>query len=122
MTTNLTPEQIERGREFLKDLRANKLKAKATMRDSSGGRCCLCVALDTAARMGAEFNKSRDGDMYPPYEIAEWYGWETRNPILGSRLFQDRRASDLNDGDRGPELSHCEIADAFELEFPQLKQ
>lgn len=110
MSTQFTPEQIERNREFLKDLRANPNKAVRKMRDHDGGRCCLGVAYDTAQRLGGMLPKSDRS--YPPYEIADFYGWGDRDPRINSVPI-----SILNDGD----YTHCQIADAFEETFPELK-
>ena len=74
MKTGLTPKQIERGRAFLVDLRANEKKAVGQMRDDNGGRCCLCVALDTGIRLGCEVDYSQwneDSDGVPPSVIAD---------------------------------------------------
>lgn len=120
--STMTPEQIERNRAFIRDLRANPKKAKQKMRDSDGGRCCLCVAYDTAQAMGAGLPDCNR--FWPPDEIANFYGWPSREPILeyeGRR----RRASQFNDGSDGAtsfqELTHAEIADAFEATFPEIK-
>lgn len=112
----MTQTQIERNREFIKDLRANKLKAIGRMRDENGGRCCLCVAYDTAQRLGAGLPAA--SCLTPPQQMAEFYGWPCLNPILRGRY-----ASDHNDGDcsHTPELTHCEIADLFEQTFPEIK-
>ncbi len=115
----MTPEQIERNRQFLRDLRANPRKAKGKMHDREGGRCCLCVALNTAVSLGLEL---RDPiEMYtslPPRNMGAFYGWGVSNPHLGvNRL----KAAQHNDGKGTPELSHPEIADLFEETFPELK-
>ncbi len=126
MNNNLTPEQIENGREFLKDLRANQYKATGEMRsqydytdqevpDGGVARCCLCVAYDTAQRLGADLPED-DGEVPPP-EICAFYGWEIENPCLDGVS-----AAVWNDGTNGREMkTHAEIADLFEEEFPQLK-
>lgn len=118
----LTPIQIERGREFLKDLRANPLKAKGEMRKPDGRRCCLCVALDSAISQGFECPEPgseqwQDDSGYPPNSMANFYGWPIRNPILDGH-----HAECWNDGvDGATELTHPQIADLFELEYPELK-
>jgi hypothetical protein len=126
MNNNLTPEQIENGREFLKDLRDNQYKATGEMRshvdynsetvpDGEVARCCLCVAYDTAQRLGAGLPND-DGELPPP-EICEVYGWEQENPFLAGA-----QAAVWNDGTNGRDMkTHAEIADLFEEEFPQLK-
>ena len=111
----MRPIQIERNREFLKDLRANPKKSKSRMRNAEGGRCCLCVALDTANRLGADL--PTDSVFYPPAALAEFYGWTCEDPHIAGR-----EASKLNYGVCGREYSHAEIADAFEETFPELKE
>lgn len=117
----LTPEQIKRNKAFIKDLRANPKKAIGQMRDNDGGRCCLCVALDTALAMGFqkyEYERRVNSDIYPPPSMAKWYGWPSEDPHLGNN-----QASVYNDGGSCiPELSHSEIADRFEEAFPEIKE
>jgi len=120
----MTQEQIERNRVFLADLRANEKKATRRMRDNEGGRCCMCVAFDTAEKLGATFVELGT-DVLPPADMSEFYGWERNrmgncNPALvlsGER----HTAANLNDGWETPELTHAEIADAFEATFPELR-
>lgn len=122
----MTPEQIERNRAFIRDLRANKRKAKHKMRAANGARCCMCVAYDTAKRLGAKL-PDHDASL-PPIEVGIFFGWPKRkdklretNPKLRVGKVV-RAASSLNDGDDGaPELTHAEIADAFEATFPEIK-
>lgn len=121
--TELTDEQIARGRRFLRDLRSNPVKAVGAMRRGEG-RCCLCVAYDTAQADGAELPLHTD--VFPPEQIADWYGWDRWNPSL---IYEDEvrdmshfSASHLNDGEYAPILTHEEIADAFEETYPQLKE
>jgi len=112
-THSLTPMQRERMVEFLKDLRANTKQAIKEMRSADGGRCCLCVAYDTAQRLGACLPAIKDNQL-PPSEIAEFYGWKTPNPMLRiSPSTLSACASMLND--RG--TCHAEIADLFEKEY-----
>lgn len=105
----MTPEQIQRNKHFLRDLRANKVQTMNKMRDRiSGGRCCLCVALDTAVSEG--FDATGHVDVhFPPVKLREWYGWETHNPILSNGL----KASEINDAN----ISHATIATLFEKTF-----
>jgi len=118
--TIMTPQQIERNREFLKDLRANEKKAKSVMRDDNGGRCCLCVAYDTAQRLGA--NLPDHSLCLPPLELADFYGWPRCAPYLSTGNGVEP-VTFLNDGTAGAaEHTHAEIADAFEQTFPELKQ
>ena len=121
----MTPIQIERNRAFLADLRANQVKAMRKFRnDLTGGRCCLCVAWDSAVNHGFQPEESECTiDEVPHEELADYYGWPSVNPEL--KFFGERRqASEWNDGnpeDRRSAISHVEIADAFEQTFPELK-
>jgi len=110
----MTKAQKTRNREFLKDLRANEKKAIGKMRSARGGRCCLCVAFDTACRLGFKsYDKSWDYEALPPEEMASFYGWPSRNPELDGHL-----ASEHNDGGCGtPRKSHKAIADLLEKQF-----
>lgn len=107
----MSPEQITRNQHFIAELRANQYKAKNTMRDSKGGRCCLCVALDTAIKDGFVCN-SQHYEIFPPATLANWYGWPSYDPVLGSH-----HAADHNDGVRVSEKTHDEIAELFQKEF-----
>lgn len=117
----LTVEQVKRGREFMIDLRANEKKAVGVMRERDGSRCCLAVAVDTANRMGAEL--PLESSTTPPEEICEWYGWSLTAPYLKHPDLDDTRdATAFNDGlDDIEPHTHKEIADLFELTYPQLK-
>lgn len=118
----MTAEQIERNRAFLADLRANPKKTIHRMRDGSGGRCCLCVAYDTAQRLGAELPEITC--QLPPEEMADFYGWPVELDDSDPRLKHGGTiayASTFNDGDGGNELTHAQIADAFEETFPELR-
>jgi hypothetical protein len=118
----MTAEQIERNRAFLADLRANPKKATCEMLDLDGGRCCLCVAYDTAQRLGAGLQAVKlEEEGLPPCGIEIFYGWPSKNPEL---RYEGRRAtaSAMNDGVCFKELTHAQIADAFEETFPELKQ
>jgi len=117
MINTLTPDQITRGRAMTKALRANEKKAKGIMRDDYGNRCCLCVAYDVAQEMGAELGGLARAAGMPPLNIKRWYGWKGYNPILDGAA-----ASDHNDGNGVTTKTHAEIADLFEIEFPQLKE
>lgn len=124
---SMTPEQIERNRVFIRDLRANEKKTKGKMQDSDGGRCCLCVAYDTAQELGADLPE-HDGNL-PPSELADFYGWSNTSTVAHNpRLTfkgHESLASFWNDGSYGSdtvELTHAQIADAFEETFPEIKQ
>ena len=99
-----------------KALRANEKKAQDMMRTLDGGRCCLCVAYDVAQEMGAELGGLARAAVQPPASIKSWYGWERCNPILDGAA-----AAVHNDGGGTTIKTHAEIADLFEIEFPQLK-
>lgn len=118
----LTELQIYRNREFLKDLRANTKKAKHTMREADGSRCCLCVALDTAERLGYVNINNESTTETPPCDMADFYGWPSYNVPLGPKNIG---AAGHNDGswedENVPEKTHQEIADLFVEKFPELK-
>lgn len=116
----MTEIQRERNREFIKDLRANQRKAFGRMRGTTGGRCCLCVALDTAVRLGfpppKDHLKAADSVVVPPVEMAEFYGWQQCNPVVGGY-----HLSVHNDGGAcGAPKSHKEIADLLEEHLPEI--
>jgi hypothetical protein len=118
----MTPEQITRNQIFLEDLRANSLKTTGQMRDDEGGRCCLCVALDTAIKLGYKRPPRYACDILPPDDINDFYGWEGIDPLIGA----DRKycASSYNDGiseDGMVEMkTHKQIADLFEEAYPEV--
>jgi hypothetical protein len=118
----MTKEQIERNREFLKDLRANPLKAVGTMRNSEESRCCLCVAMDTAVRLGMPLSEQEEEEatMVPPQCVADFYGWPDFNPTIGSGN-NINSAARWNDMGEGITYSHCKIAEKFEETWPELK-
>lgn len=114
MSDTLTVEQVKRGKAFVKALRENPLKAHEEMRNSDGGRCCLCVAYDVAQEMGAGLPEAEPE--LPPREIAGWYGWDSSNPYISNM-----QASAWNDATGDDEVTHAEIADMFEEKYPQLQ-
>ena len=118
----MTKAQIQRNREFLKDLRKNRKKARGQLRDEDGGRCCLGVACDTAKRLGLDL-KVNDWDGVPPDEVGMFFGWPDVNPTLKVPGTTPRPAAMINDanGTDFPKTSHKRIADLFELTFPKLK-
>ena len=118
----MTPIQIERNRVFLADLRANPVKAVGSMRNPNGGRCCLCVALDTAVKLGMPILKQEleDAIQVPPACVATFYGWENVNPMIGTGK-NTWSAARWNDMGEGSTYSHCEIANKFEETWPELK-
>jgi hypothetical protein len=118
----MTEEHIQRNRAFLADLRANPLKAAGSMRNPNGGRCCLCVAMDTAVRLGMPILKQEleDATQVPPECVATFYGWPNANPLIGEGLVNGSAAR-LNDEGKGEKYSHTQIADLFEETFPELK-
>lgn len=110
----MTSAQKERNKRFIKALRENKVKACETMRGAAGGRCCLAVATDVALSDPEGFKLTPETEFNPPEELAEYYGWEARNPTLEVDGVE-YPASNVNDGKNGcPEKTHKEIADLFE--------
>jgi hypothetical protein len=117
----MTKKQIERNREFLKDLRKNRKKAKGALH-KDGGHCCLGVACNTAKRLGLEFDDT--GCCVAPPDVRKFYGWKDENPDLKTPWGEDRSAAALNDGFEKlgiKPMSHKRIADCFEATFPKLK-
>lgn len=110
----MTPEQIERNKAFLADLRANDGKEARKRMRIGERRCCLCVAYDTAQRLGAGL-PPHDA-LSPPREMAFFYGWEDSSPYLTNEQGKEQSAADWNDSN----LSHSQIADLFERNlFPE---
>lgn len=112
-----TPEQQKENlREAIKDLRENPKKARGQMRDEDGGRCCLCVMVDTAKRItGRDFY----GDYMPKPAMKEVFGFNFREDKLIIDG-QEAHADTHNDGlacEKITEKSHKEIADALETQF-----
>ena len=118
----MTKKQIERNREFLKDLRKNRKKARAKLADDKGGRCCLGVACNTAKRLGLHVEEE-DGNGVPPPGVAKFFGWDDVNPLLKIPIHEPHSAAVINDsnGNIIPIFSHKQIANLFEATFPQLK-
>lgn len=110
----LSEEHAKRLKLGLQRLRENEKKAKERMRDGDGGRCCLCVLQGAAIEQGASIRE--DDDELPSFEMADFYGFDYRNPslVLG------KTASMLNDGHGVEEFSHKEIADIFEMVYPKV--
>jgi hypothetical protein len=117
----MTPEQIKRNQIAMAALRRNKKKAIGEMRDSEGGRCCLCVIQDSAVAQGFKFPKKKWKSMesYPSPSLAKFMGWKMHkkkaNPLLCGFP-----ASYYNDGYICPQKTHKQIAKLFETEYPEI--
>ena len=116
---NPTADEIEfRNLEWAKDLRANPAKARLQMRDGFGGRCCLCVARDTAIRLGLGLNEIAP-EFVPEDDVRLFFGWGdgvTQSPEMDGVF-----AAIWNDGsytlDIEP-MNHARIAMLVEAEIP----
>jgi hypothetical protein len=122
----MNEQQKENLKLGIKALRENPLKAKDQMRDSSGGRCCLCVLSEVAEDIqgvprGTFTYREPDGEdaIVPTSDLAEIFG--LHNEFISEQfnfLINHKMASIWNDGlGFTPELSHKEIADMIEKEF-----
>jgi len=102
-------------------IRNNPRKAKYEMRDSMGGRCCLCVMMDYAEEQGADVKQSEDNDLPAREGMEQFYGIKTMNNLTEQNMFdfilQGSPASHHNDGVDIREKTHEEIADMIEKEF-----
>lgn len=111
----------ERAELWAKALEANKRKARKTMKDGHGGRCCLQVAQDVAKSCGVVMNVDKYS-LLPTRETARFFGWENTNPIIASKT-QYKTASDINDYEvynkRDTGLPHKEIAKLVRETFCQ---
>jgi len=122
----MNEQQKENLKLGIKALRENPLKAKDQMRDSSGGRCCLCVLSEVAEDIqgvprGTFTYCEPDGEdaIAPTSDLAEIFG--LRNVSISQTfnfMINHKMASIWNDGfGYTSELSHAEIADMIEKEF-----
>jgi hypothetical protein len=122
----MNEQQKENLKLGIKALRENPLKAKNQMRDSSGGRCCLCVLSEVAEDIqgvprGTFTYREPDGGnaITPTSDLAEIFG--LRNESCSEQfnfMINHQRASKWNDGfGYAREASHVEIADMIEKEF-----
>jgi len=122
----MNEQQKENLKLGIKALRENPLKAKDQMRDSSGGRCCLCVLSEVAEDIqgvprGTFTYREPHGEdaIVPTSDLAEIFGLHNESSSgQFNFLINDKMASIWNDGfGFTPELSHKEIADMIEKEF-----
>lgn len=116
----MTDEQKQNLRLALQDLRANPNKAIGHMRNEAGGRCCLCVIAETAAKIkGLDKNAFITNSGFPTCELKEIFGLpnEHQNGTLFNFVIKGSTASCWNDGECVEEKSHVEIADMIEEEY-----
>ncbi len=115
---NPTPAQIKyRNRLWALELLKNKRKARETMRDGHGGRCCLAVAEDVARSICGKDFKQGD-ETYPSRDTQAFFGWDCKDPYL-TIDGEEYRASYCNDGGifsenkkiRHKGLSHAQVAE-----------
>ena len=114
---NPTPAQAKyRNRLWAKALRENKRKARRTMKDLHGGRCCLRVAEDVAIECGVEI-KLRKSKL-PSYKVSCFFGWGAFNvPSLNLPDGTIMSAAEINDDLNDCGLSHKQIAECVENTF-----
>ncbi len=98
-------------------LRRNKKKAKGRMRDSDGGRCCLCVLANSAERICGVKKGTFEGRGFPKIQLGSIFGITNTN-TWNDLLIHGKNASYWNDG-RGnvPEKTHKEIARMLKAEY-----
>ena len=122
----MNEQQKENLKLGIKALRENPLKAKDKMRDSSGGRCCLCVLSEVAEDIqgvprGTFTYREPDGgdDITPTSDLAEIFGLPNEScSEQFNFMINHQMASTWNDGfGYAREASHAEIADMIEKEF-----
>ncbi len=119
-------QRIYRNGLWAKALEANKRKARESMRDGHGGRCCLQVAEDVAIECGLDIKRSDYSAEYPSHEVGLFFGWyntkgyTTNNPRL-SYEEDSISASELNDNEyhngKSKGLPHKEIAKIVRKNF-----
>lgn len=128
MKTYTKEEQKENLEGACKELEANSKKAIGRMRDTEGGRCCLCVmedyaiSIDPAIRRGSQYTPSSDLVCF--YGLANNIS-EVDNRANDIELFNfvfenGDYASDCNDGETNSnvkEHTHKEIAARIRAEF-----
>lgn len=121
----MTDKQKENLKLGIKALRENPAKAKGQMRDDHGGRCCLCVLSEVAEDIeGVPPNTFTYHEKYgpailPTSDLSDIFGLPNSNIGVPEFNFNINNvpASNWNDGNDVPELSHVEIADMIEKEF-----
>lgn len=111
-------------KSMVEALKKNSRKAKEKMRNecgSGGGRCCLCVIQDTVdgVQKSREYTESDGSELH--YNSIAYSIFKSKNPNLkypaldGNRIMLiETSASDINDGDSMPELSHKKIAELIQ--------
>ena len=122
----MNEQQKENLKLGIKALRENPLKAKDQMRDSFGGRCCLCVLSEVAEDIqgvprGTFTYREPYGqyDITPTSDLAEIFGLHNESSSgQFNFVINNKMASMWNDGfGYEREASHAEIADMIEKEF-----
>lgn len=126
ISRDLTPEQVSRLKIGIKALRLNTGKeARGKMRREDGRRCCLCVLMDSAIEQG--YKTPRPINFYevlPPQNLHEFFGMQ--KPMgaegvsnCGMDAKVDGHAVRLNSLNDSRMMSHSEIADIIESNYPQ---
>lgn len=117
MKTYTKEEQRRNLEGACKALEENPKKAKQEMRDSEGGRCCLCVMEDYAKSIDP---KIRTGcEEYPHKDLEAFYGLKSYYKSVFNFAFNNSdEASECNDGmGFTKEHTHKEIAARIRKDF-----
>jgi hypothetical protein len=100
-------------------LRRNKKKTRSKMRNSDGGRCCLCVLANSAERICGYKKGSFEGRGFPIVDLGKIFG--VKSHISGQEfnlVIQGGKASVWNDGSsQKQEMTHKEIARMLKDEY-----
>ena len=101
-------------------LRDNPLKARGEMKNSQGGRCCLCVMDDYAKQHVTDVEYCDRRSLFPDKKyFNEVYGFDPKWPVLPFNGYMYDLAV-FNDGSDFLgilEHTHKEIADLLEKRF-----
>lgn len=96
-------------------LRRNKKKARGTMRDNEGGRCCLCVLADSAERICGYKKGDFASGAYPIIDLGLIFG--VKSTTFNDILVSGGKAGNFNDGAGEREKTHKEIASMLKEEY-----
>jgi len=103
---------IENIKGAVQALRENPQKSKYEMRDTEGGRCCLCVMMDYAKEQGADVRKHKDQELPESEGMEQFYGIKSWGEFSESGVFNF-----ILEVDYASEHNHEEIAEMLEKKF-----
>ena len=125
MKTYTKEEQRANLEGACKALEENPKKARLSMRDLDGGRCCLCVMEDYAISIDSDVRKGCD--KFPHKDLSKFYGLVNSKGIRtnGERSFSfefkngnsANYYNDANEYSTVKELTHKEIAARIREDF-----